>query len=59
MYKQTISENILYSTGNSPLYSVITYRGQESPKEGTYVYVELVHFSPQQKLTQHCKAIIL
>ena len=24
-----------------------------------YVYIELIHFVVQQKLTQHCKAIIL
>ena len=31
-----------------------------SPKrEGIYVYISLIHFIVQQKLTQHCKAIIL
>ena len=28
-------------------------------KEGVYVYAWLIHFAVQQKLTQHCKAIIL
>ena len=27
-----------YSTGNSPQYSVMTYTGKESKKEGIYVY---------------------
>ena len=26
---------------------------------GTHVYVELIHFAAQQKLTHHCKATIL
>ena len=26
--------------------------------DGIYVYVELVHVVVQQKLTQHCKAVI-
>ena len=33
--------------------------GRRSRREGIYVYVELIHFIVQQKLTQHCKAIIL
>ena len=28
-------------------------------REGTYVYIWLIHFVVQQKLTQHCKATIL
>ena len=28
-------------------------------REGIYVYISLVHFAVQQKLTQHCKAVIL
>ena len=32
---------------------------QEGGDMGIYVYVELIHFVIQQKLTQHCKAIIL
>ena len=44
--------------------SVMTYRGEMEGvrgrfKEGTYVYFQLVHFVVQQKLMQHCKAIIL
>ena len=37
--------------------------GERETQEGgvmrIYVYVELIHFVIQQKLTQHCKAIIL
>ena len=32
---------------------------QEGGDMGIYVYVELIHFIVQQKLTQHCKEIIL
>ena len=28
-------------------------------REGTHVYLRLIHVVVQQKLTQHCKAIIL
>ena len=31
----------------------------KSKREGTYVYLGLIHFVVQQKLIQHCKAIIL
>ena len=33
------NENLLYSTGNSTQYSVMTYMGIESEKEWIYVYV--------------------
>ena len=32
---------------------------QEGGDMGVYVCIELIHFVIQQKLTQHCKAIIL
>ena len=32
---------------------------QEGGDMGIYVYISLTHFLVQQKLTQHCKAIIL
>ena len=32
---------------------------QEEGDMGIYVYTVLIHFVIQQKLTQHCKAIIL
>ena len=33
--------------------------GRRSKREGIYVYVQLIHAVVQQKLTQHCKALIL
>ena len=33
--------------------------GRKSKKEGICVYVWLIHFAVQQKLTQQCKATIL
>ena len=33
--------------------------GGRSNRDRIYVYIELIHFIVQQKLTQHCKAIIL
>ena len=30
-----------------------------SQREGIYVYISLIHFIAQQKVTQHCKAITL
>ena len=32
--------------------------GGVSQREGIYVYIWLIHFAVQQKLTQHCKATI-
>ena len=32
--------------------------GRKFKKEGIYVYVYLIHFSVEQKLTQHCEAIM-
>ena len=32
--------------------------GGRFKKEGIYVYIELLHIVVQQKLIQHCKAII-
>ena len=37
--KQKSNENLLYSTGNSTQYSVMTYMGKESKKEWIYVYI--------------------
>ena len=33
------NKDLLYSTGNSTQYSVMTYMGKESKKEWIYVYV--------------------
>ena len=32
--------------------------GGRLQREGIYVYIWLIHFVVEQKLTQHCKAII-
>ena len=37
--KQKTNKNLLYSTGNSTQYSVMTYMGIESKREWIYVYV--------------------
>ena len=57
--KQITNKNVLYSTGNSFQCSVMTSMGMESRREWIYVYVWLIHFAVQQKLTQHCKSTIL
>ena len=46
-----MDKDLLYSTGNSAEYFVITYMGKESEKE--YIYMN--HFTIILKLTQHCK----
>ena len=48
------NKDLLYSTGNSTQYSVMTYMGKESKKE--WIYVKLIHCAIQQNLTQHCKS---
>ena len=50
---------LLYSTGDSTWYAVMTYMGKESKKEWIYVYVKLIHFAVPLKLTQHFKSSIL
>ena len=32
--------------------------GVACKREGVYVYTQLIHFTAQQKVTQHCKATI-
>ena len=39
MERTVINKDLLYSTGNSTQYSVITLMGKESEKEQIYVYV--------------------
>ena len=60
--KQRASGNRLYSTGSSAQCSVMTQMGEggrgRSKREGIQVYIQLIHFIVQQKLTQHCKAIL-
>ena len=57
MYKVVTNENLLYSSGNSTQHSVVTYMRRESEKEGIYVYVWLIHFAVQWKLTEYCEAV--
>ena len=46
-------KDLLYSTGNSTQYPIMTYMGKESKKG-----VE-IHFGVHLKLTQHCKSALL
>ena len=39
LYIKQITNNLVYSTGNSIQYSVMTYMGIESKKEWIYVHV--------------------
>ena len=57
--KEITNKDLLYSTGKSAQYSVITYMGQESEKECTCVYVKVTHDAVHLKLTRHCKATTL
>ena len=49
-----VSGDLLYSTGNSAHYSMITCMGKESEEEWICVYVSLNHFVVQQRLSQPC-----
>ena len=64
--KQIASENLLYDSGNSNCGSVITQRGWmewevggKFKREGTYVYLWLIHVDVWQKPIQYCKAVVL
>ena len=37
--KQITNKDLLYSTGNSTQYLVITYNGKESEKDYKYIYI--------------------
>ena len=52
--RKITNNNLLYCTGNSIQYSVMTIMGTESKKSGY-----MIHFAVQYKLTQHCKSTIL
>ena len=59
------SRKLLYSIGSSAQCSVMTERseigvgmGGRFKREGIYVYIQLIHFIVQQKLTNHWKAIL-
>ena len=58
--KQRAGGNLQYNTGSSAWCSVMSWMvGGRTKREGIYVYIEQSHLIVQQKLTQHCKAIIL
>ena len=38
---------------------MMTERGKKYKKEGMYVYIQMIHFAVQERLTQLCKANIL
>ena len=47
--QQITNENLLYNTGSSTQYSVVTLMGRKSKKEGIDVDVYLIHFAVQQE----------
>ena len=53
--KELTNKDLLYTTGNSTQYSIMIYMAME----WIYVYIELIHFAVQQKLTQLCKSTTL
>ena len=64
--KQTASGNLLYDSRNSTWGSVTTSRNgtewevkERLQREGTCVYLQLIHADVWQKPTQYCKATIL
>ena len=64
--KQRANGNFLYDSGNSNWGSATTQRGEKGrevggrfKKEGTFVYLWLIHVNVWQKSNQYCKGIIL
>ena len=64
--KQIVNRNLLYGSGNSNRGSVTIQRGgmgwemgRRFRREGTYVYLWLIHADIWQKPTKFCKEIIL
>ena len=61
--KQTASGNLLYESGSSNQVLCDSLEGREVggrlKREGTCVYLWLIHVDVWQKPTQHCKAIIV
>ena len=49
-----MNKDLLYSTGNSILYSVITYIGKDLKKNG-YMYMYNNHSAVNLKPTQYCR----
>ena len=56
--KYIINNDLLYSTGNSTQYSLVTYMGKVSGKEWIYVCIKLNHLLHTWNW-QHCKSSIL
>ena len=54
-----INKDLLYSTGNSTQYCLITCVRKESEREQIYAYVELNLFAASLKLTQCDKSTTL
>ena len=52
-----MNKDLLYSTGNSILYSVITYMGKDLKKNG-YMYMYNNHSAINLKPTQHRRLTI-
>ena len=52
-----MNKDLLYSTGNSILYSVITYIGKDLKKNG-YMYMYNNHSAVNLKPTQYCRLTI-
>ena len=52
-----MNKGLLYSTGNSILYSIITYMRKDLKKNG-YMYMHNNHCAVNLKPTQHCKLTI-
>ena len=54
-----INKDLLYNTGNSTPYCLITCVRKGSDREQIYAYVELSLFAASLKLTQHDKSTTL
>ena len=50
-----MNKDLLYNTGNSTQYCVISYMRKESEREQIYVYAELNLFAVPLKLIQYGK----
>ena len=60
VYLEWINNNVLlYRTGNYIQYPVINHNGKEYIHTHIYIYIKLIHFAVEQKLTQHCKSTVL
>ena len=51
LYTKQITNKNYTAQGNSTQYSAVTYMGTEPKKDRIYVYVQLIHFAVQKKLT--------